>query len=497
MAFSFPTISYAKHHFRPTIRKLSNTFRNAILHKRLTVLSVSLLNGRFKAMSIINNSVHQTWEMPGYILRYEALRQAISDAIHHTQFPGTHISILVEDQRFINLTLQPPVMPLADLLPILERKAQQAKTWEGPAAWRYQLGIQARGKQSVHLEIWPQRFIDDIIQICEDSGLHLQQLAPLSALSESQISTLSVEPGEASILISMLEGKVMFVAGGEDGTPILTRHLAPAQDWVPLGERVGTEVNRTIMFIMQQTNLNIPHIWFIGEEERLTLEEVQPHVSTTIFPCPITPDWKYWLWVGATLPIDLKNNFTPTEVRRAPLRKMFIKTLAATIAGFLIVGVGATGILEGYFAKNQIHLQTATAQAMALQEDHQQWLSRLVTIHTKRQWAQSITETKAASLEGPLLSYLGNVIPPQMILHKTAVKHTGDIWDLELSGRTSANLPSALLLVDQLARQLAQGPYHVTVKEGWRDQLLSQTNSQALGGATQPHYQWTLKGNFS
>ena len=306
-----------------------------------------------------------------------------------------------------------------------------------------------------------------------------------------------MEHGEAAILISVLEGQVTFIAGGEDGSPILIRHLAPAQDWVPLGERVGTEINRTIMFIMQQTNLNIPQIWFLGEKERLTLEEVQPHVSTPIFPCPITPDWKYWLWVGATLPVDLEKNFTPLEVRRAPLKKMLIKTLAATIAGFLIVGVGATAILEGYFAKNQNHLQTATSEAMALQEDQQQWVSRLVAIHTKRQWAEAITETKTASLEGPLLSYLGNVIPPQMILHKAAVKRRDAIWDLELSGRISANLPSALLLVDQFARQLAQGPYHVMVEKGWRDQLLSQTNSQALSGNTQPHYQWTLKGNFS
>ena len=94
------------------------------------------------------------------------------------------------------LTLQLPAMPLTDLLPILERKAQQAKNWEGPAAWRYHLGMQARGKQSVHLEIWPQSLIDDIIQICEDLGLQLQQLASLSALSESQLSTLGVEPGE-------------------------------------------------------------------------------------------------------------------------------------------------------------------------------------------------------------------------------------------------------------------------------------------------------------
>jgi hypothetical protein len=388
-------------------------------------------------------------------------------------------------------------MPLTDLIPILERKAQQAKTCEGPAVWRYHLGMQSRSKQSVQLEIWPKSFIDEISQICEELDLDLQQLAPFSALSESQLNTLAVEPGEVTILISMLEGKVMFIAAGEDGHPLLTRHLAPVQDWVPLGERIGTEINRTIMFITQQINVSIPHIWFLGEDERLTLEEVQPHVATPILPCPVKPDWKFWLWVGATLPINLSNNFTPPEVRRAPLRKTFTKTLVASIIGFAILGVGTTGILQGYVNKNHDHLQTTTAQAMALQNDQQHWLSQLITLHTKRQWAQRITGTKVPSLEGPLLSHLGNVIPPQMILHKASIKRTDNTWDIELVGSTSVKLASTLLLVDELARELAQGPYHVIVHEGWRDQLLSQTHSQAARKDTQPFYQWTLTGHFS
>ena len=496
MALSLTHISLEKY-FWPTIMDLSDRFRNSISRKGITVLSVSLVNGRFRAMSIVNNTIDQSWERPGVILNFEALQQAISDAIHHTQFPGIRISLLVEDRRCLSLTLQLPAMSLTDLVPILERKAQQAKSCEGPAAWRYSLGIQGKGQQSVHLEIFPQSFIDEIAQICENLDLELQQLAPLSALSESQLSTLSIEPGKATILISMLEGKVTFIAAGEDGGLLLTRHLAPVQDWVPLGERVGTEVNRTIMFVTQQANVNIPHIWFLGEDERLTLEEVQPHVSTPILPCPIKPDWKYWLWVGATLPSNLSNNFTPLEVRRAPLKKLLAKTLAAAIVGFLIVSVGATGILKGYFAKNQERFQTAATQALALRENQQQWISRLITIQTQQQWAQAITEKKIPLLEGPLLSYLGNVIPPQMILYKTVVKRTKDSWDLELAGRTSTNLPSTLLLIDGLARELAQGPYHVRVQEDWRDQLLKQTNSQAVREDTQPNYQWALKGNLS
>jgi hypothetical protein len=482
--------------FWQTVMDVSDRFRRSFSGKGVTVLSVSLINGRFRAMSIVNDTIDQSWERPGVIVNLALLQSAISDAIHHTQFPGTRISILVEDRRCLSLTLQLPAMPLTDLVPILERKAQQVKSCEEPAAWRYYLGIQGKGKQSVHLEIFPQSFIDEITQICEHLDLELQQLAPLSALSESQLSTLSIEPGEATILISMLEGKVTFIAGGEDGRLLLTRHLAPVQDWVPLGERVGTEVNRTIMFITQQANVHIPRIWFLGEEERLTLEEVQPHVSTPIFPCPIKPDWKYWLWIGATLPNNLSNNFTPLEVLRAPFKKLLTKTLAAAIIGFLIVSVGATGILEGYFAKNQERFQTAAAQALALRENQQQWVSRLVTIQTQQQWVQAITEKKFPSLEGPLLSYLGNVIPPQMILYKTVIKRTNDMWNLELAGRTSTNLPSTLLLIDKLARELAQGPYHVRVQEGWRDQLLNQTNSQALSEHSQPNYQWTLKGNL-
>jgi len=463
----------------------------------MTVLSVSLVNGRFKAMSIINDSIHQSWERPGVVINSDALRQAFADAIHHTQYPGTHIAVLVEDQRCMPLTLQLPVMPLPDLLPILERKAQQAKPWEGPAAWRYHLGIQARGKQSIHLEIWPQSLIDDITQICEDLGLYLQQLASLSALSESQLSTLPVEPGKATILISMVEGKVMFVAGGEDGVPFLIRHLAPVQDWVPLGERIGTEVNRTIMFIVQQLNVTIPHIWFLGEEERLTLGEVQPHVSTSILPCPINPDWKYWLWVGATLPIHHANNFTPSHVLRAPLRNVVSHAVAAMVAGLLIFGVGTVGMIEGYFAKNWESIQTVNTQAQSFQQDQQDWEGRLVALHNKQQWVQTITKARPPSLEGPFLSYLGTVLPEQTILFKVSLKRTNAAWEVELAGNISTNLSESFLLLEQLARELTEGPYHMTVHKGWRDQLLTQAAASSTQEAAGPRYRFTMQGAIS
>lgn len=90
MAFSFPTTSLGQA-FPATIGSISDVFQKTFLSKRLTILSVSLVHGRFKAMSIINDSIHKSWERPGVIIKPEALRQAIADAIHHTQYTGTHI----------------------------------------------------------------------------------------------------------------------------------------------------------------------------------------------------------------------------------------------------------------------------------------------------------------------------------------------------------------------------------------------------------------------
>lgn len=482
--------------FGTTVFGLAQHFRPGLFGNKLTVLSVSLLNGRFKALSIINSSVHLGWEYPGHIVSRETLRQALEEAVHRTQFPGTHLAMLVEDPRFITHTLQVPHMPLADLLPILERKVQQLKTWEGRVAWRYRHGLEVRQKMNIHLEIWPHHLIDDIVEISQELGLHLQQLAPLSALAESQLSTLPSEPGQGTLLVSMMEGKIVFVAGREDGTPIWTRHLFPAQDWVPLGERVGTEINRTILFLTQQTNLSIPTVWFLGEEERLTVQEIQPHLPTPVVPCPIAPDWKYWLWVSATLPVKHPSNFTPVQVLQAPWRSRLRTSAGVLVALLLIVSVCTTATIQGYLTKHLSTVRATSGLALALQQEHTRWNGQLVTLRRHRAWAHQILNPRVRALEGPFLSYLGEIVPSPIILDKASITRTGQGWAVELGGNTHANLGTTLQLLDSLVNTLEQSPYHVTFQPGWRGALLTQTASMPHEGDATPVYRFLMKGGI-
>jgi hypothetical protein len=476
---------------------ISTNLPTALFKGKQTILSVSLFNGRFKALSIINNAIHRSWEKPDLVIASQTLSQAFQEAIDHTQFPGTAIAMLVEDPRFIARTLQFPPMLITDLHPILERKVQQEKTWDEPAAWRYRISLESRGKLSVYLEIWPQSFIDDIVQICQDLGLYLRQLAPLSILSESQLSTLPVEPGKGSLLVTMLEGKIMFIAGKDDGTPLWIRHLCPAEDCVPIGERVGTEVNRTVMFITQQTNLTIPQIWLLGEEERLTVGAIQPHVTIPIMSFPIKPDWKYWLWVGATLPVKHSSNFTPQQVLQAPLRNTLTNVLVAMITIFIILAVGWTSAIEGYLNKNQTAARYVTDQVAALHQNREQWKSRLMSLQTQREWVEGVRETPIQELEGPFLSYLGTILPTQIILQRAFLERTEGGWKLELDGSTTANLSTTLLVVAQFVQQLADGPYHVLLHEDWRDQLLTQPAASRSSPIERSLYRFSMKGTIS
>ena len=481
---------------RALAEKCSDLVSQLAWGKTLTILSISLFNTHFKALSIVNNQIQHGWEHPQPVRTPNELRQAMETAIHETQFPGKDLSILVDDDRFIQRTLHLPPMPLPDLLSILGRKAQQEKTWEGPAAWRYRLGIEARGKRHVHVEIWPQDFIDELVMISQDVGLRLRQLAPISILSESQLSTLPVEPGEATLLITLLDGKITLVVGREDGPPLLTRHLLDWKEGLSLGERIATEANRTLMYVNQQTHMDIQQIWLLAEEHHLSLDEIQAHISTPILPSPVAPDWKYWLWVGATLPINHPSNFTPAKVIQAPLRSSLTRSAAALVALLLIISVGTSTAITAYLAKHLDHVHATAQRVSSLQEEQARWQHQLVTLQNQETWTRTILNPTSPPLEGPFLGYLGQVIPSQIILHKAAITRAGQGWNVELSGVAQGDLSQTLQTLNGLVTTLGESPYHVAFQPDWRDHLLTQTAqmpSQEPGVQT---HRFTLTGGL-
>jgi hypothetical protein len=131
------------------------------------------------------------------------------------------------------------------------------------------------------------------------------------------------------------------------------------------------------------------------------------------------------------------------------------------------------------------------------QHDHDQWKRRLISVQKTRERVQAVKEFPAPELEGAFLSYLGNIVPAPMVLHRVWLERTQDRWNLELAGSLATDLPTALLVGNQFMNQLAEGPYHVIVHNEWRDQLLTQTTMASTFTSERPLLQFTMKGTMS
>lgn len=476
--------------------RLSRVFPVKGFKKNLTTLSVSLFHGELKALSIIKNNVQEGWEKPEPVLSLDDFELGLKEAIQRTHFPGKNLALMMDDTRFLHRTIQLPPMATPDLLPILERKAEQEKTWEGPAVWKYRVGFLARGKQTIQLEIWPQQYIDNLVAICDKFGLQLRQLMHASALVESQLSSLPVQPGNGTLLITVFGHKITLVAGNDHGTPILTRHLGLLPEGLSLSERIGTEANRTLMYVNQQIHITIPQIWLLGGDERLGVEHIQPHISTPIVPCPMTPDWKYWLWVGATLPIHHQANFTPRQVLLAPIRSIMTTCLTILMALLLLVSVSTTTVVRGYMNKHFPAVQTINRTVLTLTQEQEHWKTRLMALHNQKQWAETILHAPDTSLEGPFFNYLGTVVPRTIILKKASITRVDRGWTVELEGQSQNSLSASLEVLTQLVERLEKGPFHIHMTPTWKKALFAQTTSMAGEGSDGPQYQFSLQGQI-
>ena len=67
-----------------------------------TILGISLIHGRFRALPVVKGQTMGHWEYPGTVDTLEQLRHALSEAIRETNFTGKNVSWLVEDFRMVH-----------------------------------------------------------------------------------------------------------------------------------------------------------------------------------------------------------------------------------------------------------------------------------------------------------------------------------------------------------------------------------------------------------
>ncbi len=460
------------------MNNFSINLRNGIKPAKKTILGVSLIEGHMRVLAVVKDQVVAHWDCPQLIETSEQLQTALQEAIQETQFQGQKVSFLIDDVRFVHQYLQVPAMKLADLRLYLTNTVDEMKTWDGPAAWRFRTTQEARGKMGVLLDIWPQEFVDDVVNVCQELNLTPVQIAPLSATFVEQVRSLPLEDDDIVLLVTLMWNKIVLLVAKGDGTPLFERFLSPTREGVDTSGRIGREVTRSILFCSQQFGINVSQIWMFGESATVSLHDVQALVGLNLNQCPMDPDPTYWIWVSLSLSVRSPCNFTSHEVRLAPLRKFLIRLTAAAVLGFLIIGVGLTSFLQGRLVGEQGVASALAAQSSELMKEKEEWKNRLAEVAAWQARASHIMEHRPDPLPGWMLGYLSEALPSQLTLNKAAITKEANEWKVELTGMAPGDVVLGSQTLATFEERLRDGPYHVEITGDWRGAWLQEVSGQ-------------------
>lgn len=437
-----------------------------------TVLGVSLIHGQFRALAVVKGQTVGNWVCPDPITSFDHLGEVLAEAVRETSFPGNRVSFLVEDLACVHQYHLVPPMKTADLDVYLGRMAEQEKACEGPAVWRHRKAVAGRGRTGFLLDVWPKDHVDQLVRACQEQQLHPIQMFPLSAAFVDQILTVGAEPDEIILLITKAWDKVVFVVATGDGKPLFDRFLMSTEEKGIDPERIGREVTRSLLFATQQLGQRVSQVWLMGEDEQLTAERLQPHVTVPVLPSPILPDPSYWIWVSLMLAPNHPSNFIPPEVRKAPQRKLMRKVSAGVMVGLVCLSVSTTGVIEGLVDQGQKVTASIEPKTHMLTRERDAWQARYAELADIRMKMQALNAHYHPPVPGWFMGYLANVVPKELILTKVAVRQAEGQWVVEMTGMGSEDLSRSAEQLTRLERELAEGPFHMVVTKSWRDTWL-------------------------
>jgi hypothetical protein len=444
-----------------TTRKLGG---NAI-PAQVTTLSVSWLNSQFKAVSVHRGVIEATWERPGDTDGPGNFADFIREAVQQTGYHGQTVSLLLAHPRLVQQLVDLPPVKGQAMQKIIRRQSQQQKLFPGEAAWACQTLLSAKGTQRVILHLFPKPMLDQLVQGCQRSGLDLISVVPVSAVLHRQLTQLPLEQDEAVLLAAETGGSTTVVIGRKDGQLLLVRTLP--NTWNGSVERLAVDLNRTILFLSQQHGVTIDEgVWLFGAGAREQAPALQGQMQLPVSVSPVEYQPTYWATDALKLRPGRNPNFLSPELQKAPQRRAYAKVVGVGAALLVLVALAAS-----VFSLRQARQETANINhlrqsAAQLESRRQQLQQRNADLAHQQQLVDLVLERRPAPVPVWFLGYLGEVVPPQLVVTNLHLKREDNTWKVQMATawQRAAGQPAPSEFSNAVARlraQLSTGPFHL------------------------------------
>jgi hypothetical protein len=435
----------------------------------LTTLSVSWLNSQFKATAVHRGVVEGEWESPEILKGPAQLGPLLREAVRRTGYRGSSVTLLLAHPRLVQQVVDLPPVSGAMRRKLLQRQAQQQKLFPGEAAWAYQSSASGKTEQRVVLQLLPRVLLDECIQACQQSELHLTAVVPVSAVLQRQLQQLPLAKGEIGVVAAETGGSTTVVIGHADGRLILARTLPGT--WNDGAERLALDINRTILFVSQQQGLVLKrgiYVFGVGAEEQLDTLRRTLQVPVELSPAADGPF--YWPVEALRLRPATIPNFISPELQKAPQRQAFAKIVAAATI-FAMLASSSMFVYAYFQAKQQeTYIKFLSARLSKLQVEHAALTQRNNELTSKEEVVRLVVDERFLPVPVWFLGYLSEAVPSDLVVTNLQIQRQDQAWKVKLAGvlQQPPKEPTGATLADavaQLRLGLEDGPFRLRLAE--------------------------------
>lgn len=432
------------------------------------VLGFVWFNGSLHAAAFRRQKMTQSWSCPTPIHTVDEFETVLDDALTQTEFVGTEIFLVLENEVFMHQADDIPVFSEGVLRNYLKNRIQRYEQEHGRVLWVMQPLIAMKQEQSILLHLLPRSFYDDLNRVLLKRHLDLTRILPLIVPLQYELNRIPAEKNTTVIVAAEVGTSTSVLAGRVGGPLLFSRTILADLNREP--DRVGVEVNRSLLYTKQHFENAAASIWLMAQSGASATAEIKTKcgVGKKIVSLPTTPI--DWLQTTAKLstkqPINLLSRYLKVKQRNQFIR-----------IGFLIVAwLGLALMVSSLFhttnnwEDEQVKLASLRAREPALQADRERLDLRNQTIKRNQNFITRVTTDRLPPVPARLLGFVAGLLPQGARLIEFNTRWDTDAlsWSFQFSGTIEADDETASALINGLQGELTKSPLRIRFNENTR-----------------------------
>jgi len=458
-------------------------------------LGISWVQGQFHAVFFESGICISRWHSSTPVHTTLDFSTAVTEACKQLNVAqNSDVAMVYESEKLAHPFIQVPPMSSKDLVSFLTRRVPQEKAFAEDAAWSWTHTFAAKEGQGILLHLLPEDFRKEIIQTLEDLKLYPKTLLPLSQVMAQHTLRLPVEDDDVVAMLATFAGETDILITRGDGEILFTRDLG--YNWQDNIDVLVRDVDRSILYAKQQFGVAVNKLSTAGEGSAELHAEMENRVNLPMVSANEDDHHAYcWAMDICNLSPRRTSNLIPLSVQRRRGEKLALRFGIMTTSALMICAA-LTVIQVEILVANSTIVHNAKGKLAALSQEKNLWSNKSAALEASKIRLTQLNATNHAAYPVRFFSYLGNIVPADLILKKVTVVQEGEISSFSISGSVKGSADSRSLIknMNLIDSRLSASPLNASMDDGWKespDRILGRGSSEEAKQST-----FILKGNF-